>query len=206
VRKSLLALAAVGALGVLTAGACGYSDPYTSTGPIANESPGPSSAPSPTPGADDFNAGGGVDSCSRTANPPCVTYPDGLRVVDLKAGTGDTAVKGMNAEVQYTGWLTNGTSFDSSRNPGRTSFTFQIGVAQVIGGWDEGVPGMKIGGKRKLIIPSALAYGASGQTDPNTGAVIIPANATLVFDIELISLKPGPSPTPSPSPSPSPST
>jgi FKBP-type peptidyl-prolyl cis-trans isomerase len=123
--------------------------------------------------------------------------------VDLKAGTGDAAVKGMNAEVQYTGWLTDGTSFDSSRNPGRTTFTFQIGQSQVIAGWDEGVPGMKVGGKRKLIIPAALAYGASGQTDPNTGAAIIPPNAMLVFDIELISLKPGPSPTPSPSPSPS---
>ena len=200
-RKSLLALVAVGALSVLAATACGYSDPYASSGPVANESPGPSTAPSPSPGADDFNAGGGLSSCSLSANPPCVTYPDGLRVVDLKTGTGDTAVKGMNAEVQYTGWLTDGTSFDSSRSPGRSPFTFQIGQSRVIGGWDEGVPGMKIGGKRKLIIPPALAYGASGQTDPNTGATIIPPNATLVFDIELISLKPGPSPTPSPSPS-----
>jgi hypothetical protein len=189
----------------LAMAACGYSDPYANTGPISNLSPGPTAAPSPTPGADDFNAGGGLNSCSRTDNPPCITYPDGLRVIDLKAGTGDTAVKGMNAEVQYTGWLTDGTSFDSSRNPGRTTFTFQIGQSQVIGGWDEGVPGMKVGGKRKLVIPAALAYGASGQTDPNTGAAIIPPNATLVFDIELISLKPGPSPTPSPSPSPSPS-
>ena len=181
--------------------ACGYSDPYASNGPVANESPGPTTAPTPSAGTDDFNAGGGLNSCSRSASPPCVTYPDGLRVVDLKVGTGTTAAKGMNAEVQYTGWLTDGTSFDSSRNPGRTTFTFQIGQAQVIGGWDEGIPGMKVGGKRKLIIPSDLAYGASGQTDPNTGAQTIPPNATLVFDVELISLKPGPSPTPSPSPS-----
>ena len=192
-------------LTALAATACGYSDPYASSGPVANESPGPSTAPSPSPGTDDFNAGGGVNSCSATASPPCVQYPDGLRVVDLKAGTGTGAVKGMNAEVQYTGWLTNGQSFDSSRKAGRTSFTFQIGQSQVIGGWDEGVPGMKIGGKRKLVIPPALGYGAQGQTDPYTGATIIPGNATLVFDIELISLKPGPSPSPSPSPSPTPS-
>ena len=199
------ALLALAALTVIGAAACGYSDPYAGSGPVANESPGPSSAPTPTPGADDFNQGGGLNSCSRTATPPCITYPDGLRVIDLKVGTGDAAAKGMNAEVQYTGWLTDGTSFDSSRNAGRSSFTFQIGQSQVIAGWDEGVPGMKVGGKRKLIIPSALAYGASGQTDPNTGAAIIPPNATLVFDIELVSVKPGPSPTPSPSPSPTPS-
>ena len=185
-------------LAALTMAACGYADPYVTNGPIANESPAASLGPSPSPGADDFNAGGGVTSCLRTATPPCITYPDGLRVVDLTVGTGQVAVKGMNAEVQYTGWLTDGTIFDSSRNPGRTTFTFQIGQSQVIGGWDEGIPGIKVGGKRKLIIPSALAYGASGQTDPNTGATIIPPNATLVFDVELISLKPGPSPSPSP--------
>lgn len=187
-------------MAALSVAACGYSDPYATNGPIANESPGPTSAASPSPGQDDFNAGGGVTSCSRTATPPCITYPDGLRVIDLTDGTGQVAVKGMNAEVQYTGWLTTGTIFDTSRNPGRTSFTFQIGQSQVIGGWDEGIPGMKVGGKRKLVIPAALAYGASGQTDPNTGATIIPPNATLVFDVELISLKPGPSPSPSPSP------
>ena len=184
--------------------ACGYSDPYAGSPPIANESPGPSASASVAPGADDFNEGGGLQSCLRTAQPPCVTYPDGLKVIDLKVGTGDVAKAGMNAEVQYTGWLTDGHQFDSSRQLGRSPFTFQVGASQVIGGWDEGVPGMKVGGKRKLIIPSALGYGANGQTDQTTGATIIPPNATLVFDIELISLKPGPSPTPSPSPSPSP--
>lgn len=198
-RKTLLAALALTALG---ASGCGYADPYASPGPVANESPGPSTAPSPSPGADDFNEGGGVSSCLRTATPPCITYPDGLRVIDLKAGTGDVSKTGEYAEVQYSGWLTDGTRFDSSRQPGRTSFTFLIGQGQVIGGWDEGVPGIKVGGKRKLIIPAALGYGVSGQTDPNTGATIIPPNATLVFDIELISLKPGPSPSPSPSPSP----
>ncbi len=172
--------------------ACGYSDPYAGNPPVANESPGASASPSGSPGADNFN------DCNNLSG---VTYPDGLKVADLKVGTGDAAKSGENAEVQYTGWLTNGTSFDSSRQPGRTGFTFQIGQSQVIAGWDEGVPGMKVGGKRCLKIPPALAYGPQGQTNQQTGATIIPPNATLVFGVELISLKPGPSPSPSPSPS-----
>ena len=179
--------------------ACGYPDPYTTgKGPVANESPAPSAsaAVSPSPGADDFN------TCNTMK---AVTYPDGLKVGDLTVGTGGVAKSGENAEVQYTGWLeSNGSVFDSSRQPGRTSFTFQIGVAQVIPGWDEGSLGMKIGGKRCLIIPGALAYGSQGQTDPQTGAVTIPPNATLVFEVELLSLAPGPSPSPTPSASPSP--
>jgi hypothetical protein len=200
VKKALLGVLTLAAF---AAAACGYADPYAGNPPVANESPGPAGLPSASPGADDFNAGGGLTSCLRTAQPPCITYPDGLKVIDLTVGTGDVAKSGQNAEVQYTGWLTNGQQFDSSRQPGRTSFTFQIGQSQVIGGWDEGVPGMKIGGKRKLIIPAALGYGTQGQTNQQTGVTIIPPNATLVFDIELISLKPGPSPSPSPSASPS---
>ena len=194
-RRALLAVLALTAFG---AAACGYADPYASTGPVANESPNPSAsvAPSVSPGADDCNACGGL---------PAVTYPDGLKIIDLKVGTGAGAKVGQNAEVQYTGWLTDCTLFDSSRSAGRTSFTFQIGQSQVIAGWDEGVPGMKVGGKRKLVIPSDLAYGANGQTDQTTGATIIPPNATLIFEIELVSVKPGPSPSPSPSPSPAPS-
>ncbi len=179
---------------VVVVAACGYADPYASSGPIANESAGPTATPSVSPGADDFT------TCNTIT---AVTYPDGLKVADLKVGTGDTAKSGENASVQYTGWLqSNGSMFDSSRQPGRTDFTFQIGAQQVIGGWDEGIPGMKIGGKRCLRIPPALGYGSQGQTNPQTGAVTIPPNATLVFEIELISLAPGPSPSPSASPSP----
>ncbi|HKW71369.1 MAG TPA: FKBP-type peptidyl-prolyl cis-trans isomerase [Candidatus Dormibacteraeota bacterium] len=192
-RRSLLALLALSVVGLA---ACGYADPYAGSPPIADESPGPTTSPSASPGVDDFNV------CSSATG---VTYPDGLKVADLKVGTGGTATKGENATVQYTGWLTNGTSFDSSRKEGRTPFTFQLGMSQVIAGWDEGMPGMKIGGKRCLTIPSALAYGARGQTDQTTGATIIPPNATLVFAIELQTLAPGPSPSPSPSPPPSPS-
>jgi FKBP-type peptidyl-prolyl cis-trans isomerase FkpA len=172
--------------------ACGYSDPYASNQPIANESP---IHGSPTPGVDDFHAGD---------NLPAITFPDGLQVIDLKLGTGAIAHTGDAITVMYTGWLMDGTLFDSSRGRNQP-FALTLGQGQVIPGWEEGVPGMAVGGKRKLIIPSALAYGVSGQTDPNTGATVIPPNANLVFEIELLTVKPGPSPSPSPSPKPSPS-
>lgn len=170
---------------LLAVTACGYSDPYTNPGPVANESPAQTS---PLPGVDDFHAGDGLT--------PTV-FPDGLKEIDLKVGTGAVAHAGMAVTVQYTGWLSDGTVFDSSRTRNQP-FDFVIGQGQVIAGWEEGVPGMAAGGQRKLIIPSALAYGAQGQTDPNTGATIIPPDATLVFEIELITVKPGPSPSPSP--------
>lgn len=193
-RRSLLTVLTVAAF---AATACGYPDPYASTGPVANESPGPSSSPVVAPGTDDFNAGAGL---------PVITFPDGLKFIELKVGTGEAAKKGENVTVQYTGWLsTGGTPFDSSRNPGRTAFTVQLGAGQVIPGWDEGIPGMLVGGKRKLIIPPALGYGSQGQSDPNTGAVVIPGNATLVFEVELIAVAPGPSPSPVPTPQPTPS-
>jgi FKBP-type peptidyl-prolyl cis-trans isomerase FkpA len=193
-KRLLLAVVPLTALAVA---ACGYPDPYASTAPVANESPLPAALPSPSPGADDFNAGAGL---------PVVTLPDGLKYIDLTAGTGAAAQTGDNISVQYTGWLqSTGAMFDSSRQPGRSAFSVQIGQGQVIPGWDEGIPGMKVGGKRKLIIPAALGYGTQGQTDQTTGAVIIPPNATLVFEVELLSTAPGPSPSPVPSPSPSPS-
>jgi FKBP-type peptidyl-prolyl cis-trans isomerase len=194
VRRLLLAVTSLVATAVA---ACGYSDPYASTAPVANESPVAAAAPSPSPGTDDFNAGAGL---------PVITLPDGLKYIDLAVGTGATALSGDNVSVQYTGWLqSTGKMFDSSRQPGRGAFPVQIGRGQVIPGWDEGIPGMKVGGKRKLIIPSALGYGTAGQTDQTTGAVIIPPNATLVFEVELLSTAPGPPPSPSPSPIPSPS-
>jgi len=194
VRGSLLAFIALTAL---AASACGYPDPYATSGPVANESPPPAASPSPSPGADDFNSGAGL---------PVVTFPDGLKFIDLKVGTGAVAKSGMNVTVQYTGWLIDGTEFDSSRRKGRSPFTFQLGVGKVIAGWDEGIQGMKVGGKRKLIIPSDLAYGPNGQTDPNTGATVIPPAADLVFVVELTKVAPGPKPSPSPKASPSPKT
>jgi peptidylprolyl isomerase len=170
--------------------ACGYPDPGTTaaTGGAAGTdvaTPTPSPTPSPSPGADDFNAGKGL---------PVVTLPDGLKYIDIKVGDGAQPKKGDTISVQYSGWLTNGTLFDSSRTSG-TPASFQIGVGAVIPGWDEAVITMKVGGKRKLIIPPAEGYGSS----PPQGGVI-PANATLVFEVELLSTAPTPSPSPSPSP------
>ena len=185
--KRVVFVAAI--VGVFVLGACGYADPYSATGPVANTSPAHGS---PTPGVDDFHEGDGM---------PAITYPDGLQVIDLIKGTGTVAHTGDSVVVEYSGWLTDGTLFDSSRSRNQP-FPFTIGQGQVIAGWDEGVPGMAAGGKRKLIIPSALGYGTQGQQDPNTGATIIPGNATLVFDVELLSVKPGPTPSPHPSPTP----
>ena len=199
------ALLAVVALTALAAASCGYADPYVTSGPVANESPAPPPSPSPSPGADDFNSGAGL---------PVVTYPDGLKIIDLKVGTGALAVSGKQVTLQYTGWLSSGPPpFDTSRQTGRSPIVFTLYATpeQVIPGWDEGIQGMKVGGKRKLIIPAALGYGPNGQNDPNTGAVVIPPNSILVFEVELLKVEkapppsPSPKPTPSPSPSPSPS-
>jgi peptidylprolyl isomerase len=105
----------------------------------------------------------------------------GLQYWDIKVGTGRTADKGNTVKVHYTGWLTTGKKFDSS--VGGPAFQFRIGAHQVIAGWEEGVSGMKVGGKRQLRIPPNLAYGKDGYP----GA--IPPNATLVFDIQLLSVE-----------------
>ncbi|HEV2953441.1 MAG TPA: FKBP-type peptidyl-prolyl cis-trans isomerase [Candidatus Dormibacteraeota bacterium] len=157
--------------------ACGYSDP--GTGSQAQVGATGSTG-------DDFHAG-------ETKTP--IHLPSGVQYVDLKVGTGEEAIGGADVTVQYTGWLTDGTQFDTSRQSGRTPFELTIGQGSVIPGWDEGLPGMKVGGKRKLIIPPAMGYGSQAQGP-------IPANATLVFDIELLTVIPYPSPSPIPTPSP----
>ncbi|MFO0778154.1 MAG: FKBP-type peptidyl-prolyl cis-trans isomerase [Nitrospira sp.] len=108
-----------------------------------------------------------------------VTTPSGLKYVDQAVGTGDAAVAGKNVSVHYTGWLENGKKFDSSVDRGQP-FSFPLGAGRVIKGWDEGVQGMKVGGKRKLTIPSDLGYGSRGAGG------VIPPNATLIFDVELL--------------------
>jgi FKBP-type peptidyl-prolyl cis-trans isomerase len=108
-----------------------------------------------------------------------VTTSSGLQYIDLKVGTGATAQAGQTVTVHYSGWLENGKKFDSSIDRGQP-FSFPLGAGRVIKGWDEGVQGMKVGGRRKLIIPSNLGYGARGA-----GAVI-PPNATLIFEVELL--------------------
>jgi FKBP-type peptidyl-prolyl cis-trans isomerase len=113
---------------------------------------------------------------------PEVTTASGLTYVDLIVGTGREAVAGNLVSVHYTGWLTNGTKFDSSVDR-REPFSFPLGGGKVIRGWDEGVAGMKVGGKRKLTIPPQLGYGSRGAGG------VIPPNATLVFDVELLEIK-----------------
>jgi FKBP-type peptidyl-prolyl cis-trans isomerase len=108
-----------------------------------------------------------------------VTTSSGLQYIDLKVGTGATAQAGQTVSVHYTGWLENGKKFDSSVDRGQP-FSFPLGAGRVIKGWDEGVKGMKVGGKRKLIIPSNLGYGARGAGG------VIPPNATLIFEVELL--------------------
>jgi FKBP-type peptidyl-prolyl cis-trans isomerase len=108
---------------------------------------------------------------------------DGLQYWDLKVGTGATATAGQSAKVHYTGWLTDGKKFDSSLDRGEPFTVEPLGTAPVIKGWNEGIIGMKIGGKRQLRIPGDLAYGAQGYPG------VIPPNATLIFDVQLLGLK-----------------
>jgi len=111
-----------------------------------------------------------------------VTTPSGLKYEDIKVGTGAEAKAGQVVVVHYTGWLTNGTKFDSSKDRNEP-FEFPLGGGQVIKGWDEGVQGMKVGGVRKLTIPSELGYGTRGAGG------VIPPNATLIFEVELLKIR-----------------
>lgn len=104
-----------------------------------------------------------------------------LEIEDQIVGDGDEAVAGQTVEVHYTGWLVDGTKFDSSHDRNQT-FSFKLGAGQVIAGWDQGVAGMKIGGSRKLTIPPDMGYGARGAGG------VIPPDATLIFKVELIGL------------------
>ncbi|HUQ30205.1 MAG TPA: FKBP-type peptidyl-prolyl cis-trans isomerase [Candidatus Paceibacterota bacterium] len=130
------------------------------------------------PATTDETAGG-----QTTTNPTPTTMPTPdattLQVTDEKVGTGATAAAGDTVTVNYVGMLTNGTVFDASANHGQ-AFSFTLGTGQVISGWDQGLVGMKEGGKRKLIIPPAMAYG-----NQEVGGVI-PANSTLIFEVELV--------------------
>ena len=123
-----------------------------------------------------------ISLAGRDAEPPVETTPvaNGLQIEDVVVGDGQAAKKGDLVSVHYTGWLLDGTKFDSSLDRGQP-FEFTIGEGQVIKGWDEGVPGMQIGGKRKLTIPPDMAYGP-------TGSGAIPPNATLVFEVELLEI------------------
>ena len=137
-----------------------------------SDSTGPS-APS-NPALETFNSTLGVNIATMTKR------SDNLYIQDLVVGTGAEASAGRTIRVTYSGWLVNGNRFDS--NVGGPAFSFRLGLSQVIAGWDQGVVGMKVGGKRKLVIGSALGYGSQGSGS-------IPANATLVFDVEVLGVQ-----------------
>ena len=123
-----------------------------------------------------FSASLGVDTTTMTK------APSGLWYTDVAVGQGAEAEPGRTVSVHYTGWLTNGTKFDSSRDRGEP-FAFTLGAGQVISGWDEGVKGMKVGGRRKLVLPPQLGYGDGGAPPA------IPPGATLVFDVEVLGIE-----------------
>jgi peptidylprolyl isomerase len=130
----------------------------------------------------------GVLAMSDTADAqPVTTTPSGLKMIDTKVGTGPSPKTGQTCAMNYTGWLyengKKGAKFDSNADHGGTPFEFPIGQHRVIAGWDEGVATMKVGGKRTLIIPPELAYGSRGAGG------VIPPNATLIFDVELVGVK-----------------
>ena len=129
---------------------------------------------SPTPTVPPTQAEGGPPAVSGEPT----TTASGLQFIDIKVGTGDSPQSGQTVEVDYTGWLADGTKFDSSVDRGQP-FSFVLGAGRVIPGWDEGVASMKVGGKRRLIIPPELGYGERGYPP------VIPANAQLTFDVEL---------------------
>lgn len=118
---------------------------------------------------------------SVAAAPKTVTTKDGLKYVDQSVGKGPQPKRGDRVRVHYTGTLTDGKKFDSSRDRNEP-FVFTLGEGQVIKGWDEGVAGMRVGGKRRLIVPPQLGYGAQGAGG------VIPPNATLIFDVELLGI------------------
>jgi hypothetical protein len=123
-----------------------------------------------------FSASLGVDTAAMTKT------PSGLRYQEMTPGQGKEAKPGLAVSVHYTGWLPNGEKFDSSRDRNQP-FSFTLGAGEVIAGWDEGVAGMKVGGRRKLVIPPDLAYGTAGAPPD------IPPGATLVFDVELLDVR-----------------
>jgi FKBP-type peptidyl-prolyl cis-trans isomerase FkpA len=123
-----------------------------------------------------FSASLGVDTTTMTK------APAGFWYTDVKVGQGAEARQGSTVTVHYTGWLPDGSKFDSSRDRGEP-FAFTLGAGQVIAGWDEGVKGMRTGGRRKLVLPPQLAYGAEGAPPA------IPPGATLVFDVEVLDVK-----------------
>jgi FKBP-type peptidyl-prolyl cis-trans isomerase len=153
---------------------------YAVTACAKKEQETQSAAPAPATAV--ASPAAGVSSTAAPAASNVVTTSSGLKYEVLREGNGPVAKSGQTVSVHYTGWLTDGTKFDSSVDRGQP-FSFTLGAGQVIKGWDEGVAGMKVGEKRKLTIPSDLGYGQRGAGS------VIPPNATLVFDVELLGIQ-----------------
>ena len=164
----IMTLAAVLCLAV----ACEPAKPASAPVPKTTSEPAPPQKENPMP----------KNPAPIPAESNTVTTASGLQYVDLVVGTGPSPERGQKAVVHYTGWLTDGTKFDSSVDRGQP-FQFPLGMGRVIAGWDEGVATMKVGGKRKLTIPPNLGYGARGASG------VIPPNATLVFEVELLGIR-----------------
>jgi FKBP-type peptidyl-prolyl cis-trans isomerase len=192
--RRIAAVLAIPASAVLLA-ACGASDTTSSTGAGASACAtaaacAVSSATDTGQGSSSSTTANAAGTCTNKAtgqpdtfqnSVTLTTAADGLQTGDLVAGTGAAAASGQKLTVNYTGWLSTGTVFDSSCKSGGAPFPFTLGQGMVIKGWDEGLVGLKTGGMRRLVIPPALGYGSQGAG----GA--IPPNATLTFDVELIS-------------------
>ena len=172
-NRSPWRLLALAALSLCLAACSGQPKDATSVPVVVADTPKPAAPPAALKGAE-------MDSFVMPANPQ--TTPSGLQYVIDQPGTGAQPQPGQIVSVQYTGWLTNGTKFDSSRDR-KQPFEFPLGQGRVIKGWDEGVAAMKIGEKRTLIIPPSLGYGDRGASG------VIPPNATLVFKVELLGAK-----------------
>ena len=178
-----LSLIAAGTALLLLAAGCGpnASKDAASAPPQSSAAPPPGSAdPSVTSAANSMVP---MTTAINGKTVPLKFMAGGLKYYDTVVGTGASPKLGQTVSVRYTGTLLDGTKFDSSYDRGQAPFTFTLGAGQVIPGWDEGVATMKVGGKRRLVIPSTLAYGANPPTP------VIPPNATLVFDVELVGIK-----------------
>jgi FKBP-type peptidyl-prolyl cis-trans isomerase len=170
-------------IAVVAVGAWLFMRKGSTTTSLYDSSPTPSASAGPSESASPVATAAGSPAAS-TKPGPVVKTASGLQYQEEVVGTGATATAGHMVAVKYMGSLTNGKVFDSTDNHGGQPFTFNLGAGEVIKGWDEGVAGMKVGGKRKLIIPASLGYGSQ-----DVGNGLIPPNSTLIFEVELVAIQ-----------------